>query len=75
MLSAHFVLLNYRGFEESLKLFESFAASEEGHKDVNTEIQAFVYLQLAKLNVHFMHGTFTKGLSMIDPVIREIEGI
>ena len=68
LLSAHFVLLNYRGFEDSLKLFEDFAASEEGHKDVNTEIQTFIYLQLAKLNEHFMHGTFTQGLSMVKPI-------
>ena len=73
LLSAHFVLLNYRGFEESLALLENFAASEEGHKDINTEIQAFVYLQLAKLNLHFMHGTFTKGLSMVDSVIKKLK--
>jgi len=73
LLSAHFVLLNYRGFEESLALLENFSASEDGHKDINTEIQAFVYLQLAKLNRHFMHGTFTKGLSMVDSVIKKLK--
>ncbi len=72
-LSAHFVLLNYRGFEESIKLLENFAASEEGHKDVNTEIQAYIYLQLAKLNLHFMHGYFTKGLSLVDNTIKKLK--
>src|SRR4030095_9002378 len=65
LLSAHFVLLNYRGFEESLRLFEKFADSPAGHKDANTEIQSFIYLQLAELNNHFMRGTFTEGLSLV----------
>ena len=73
LLSAHFVLLNYRGFEDSLKLFENFAESEEGHKDINTEVQTFTYLQLAKLNLHFMHGTFAKGLSKVDYINEKLE--
>ncbi len=73
LLSAHFVLLNYRGFEEALQQFRKFAASEEGHKDINTEIQTFMYLQLAKLDLHFMQGTFTKGLSMISYVEEKLQ--
>jgi tetratricopeptide (TPR) repeat protein len=65
LLSAHFVLLNYRKFEESLKLFEEFAISETGKKDDNTEIQTFIYLQIARLNHHFMQGTFSKGISLV----------
>lgn len=73
LLSAHFVLLNYRGFEDTLKVFEDFAESEAGHKDVNTELQAFIYLELSKLNRHFMHGTFTKGLSMVNYIEEKLE--
>lgn len=73
LLSAHFVLLNYRGFEDSLKLFERFSDSEDGRKDVNTEMQTFIYLQLAKLNRYFMHGSFTKGLSMVNYIEEKIE--
>jgi tetratricopeptide (TPR) repeat protein len=73
LLSAHFVLLNYRRFEESLQLFEHFAASEAGHKDDNTRIQTFIYLQIARLNRHFMEGTFTKGLSLVPLIEEKIE--
>lgn len=73
LLSAHFVLLNYKAFEESLKSFEAFALSEDGLKDVNTEVQTFIYLQLAKLNLHFMRGTFTKGLSMVEYIEEKLE--
>jgi hypothetical protein len=71
--NAHFVLLNYKGFEESLKLFEEFAASEAGQKDANTQIQTFIYLQIAELNKHFMHGTFTKGLKHVPYIEEKIE--
>jgi len=70
LLSAHFVLLNYRKFEESLRLFEEFASSEAGRKDDNTKIQTFIYLQIARLNRHFMQGSFSKGLSLV-PFIKE----
>ncbi len=73
LLSAHFVLLNYRGFEDALSELEIFANSEDGLKDVNTEIQTFIYLQLAKLNEHFMHGTFIKGLSMVEHLEEKLD--
>jgi hypothetical protein len=73
LLSAHFVLLNYKRFEETLQLFEDFASSDAGQKDANTQIQTFIYLQLAELNKHFMHGTFTKGLSLVPYIEEKIE--
>jgi hypothetical protein len=73
LLSAHFVLLNYRKFEQSLQLFEEFASSEAGNKDDNTEIQTFIYLQIARLNRHFMQGTFSSGLSLVPFIEGKIE--
>jgi hypothetical protein len=70
LLQAHFVLLNYKGFEETLKKFEAFAHSEAGQKDSNTQVQTFIYLQIAQLNKHFMHGSFSKGLVLV-PYIEE----
>lgn len=71
--TAHFVLSNYKKFEEVLNLFEVFAASEAGQKDANTQIQTFIYLQIALLNKHFMHGSFTKGLSLVPYIEEQIE--
>jgi len=73
LLSAHFVLLNHKGFEETLKELNEFADSEAGQKDANTQIQTFVYLQIAELNKHFMHGTFTKGLNHVSYIEEKIE--
>src|ERR1044072_2219734 len=71
--TAHFVLSNYKKFEETLHLFEVFAKSEPGQKDANTQIQTFIYLQIAQLNKHFMHGTFTEGLSVVPYIEEKIE--
>lgn len=71
--TAHFVLSNYKKFEEVLHLFESFVASKAGQKDANTQIQTFIYLQIALLNKHFMQGTFTKGLSLVPYIEEKIE--
>jgi len=71
--TAHFVLSNYKKFEEVLEQFEVFATSENGQKDANTQIQTFIYLQIAMLNKHFMHGTFSKGLVLVPHIEEKIE--
>jgi hypothetical protein len=68
--TAHFVLSNYKKFDEVLQLFEIFADSDAGQKDANTQIQTFIYLQIAKLNRYFMQGTFSEGLSLV-PYLEE----
>lgn len=73
LLTAHFVLSNYKKFDETLLLFETFAVSEAGQKDPNTQIQTFIYLQIARLNKHFMQGTFTKGLDIVQNIEEKIE--
>ncbi|MEO8712811.1 MAG: hypothetical protein ABI405_11840 [Parafilimonas sp.] len=73
LLQAHFVLLNYKGFEETLKKFEAFAHSEAGQKDSNTQVQTFIYLQIAQLNKHFMHGSFSKGLVLVPYIEQKIK--
>ncbi|MBV9962931.1 MAG: hypothetical protein JO072_11855 [Parafilimonas sp.] len=73
LATAHFVLSNYKKFEEVLQQFKHFADSEAGQKDPNTQIQTFIYLQIAQLNKHFMHGTFTKGLSIVPYIEEKIE--
>jgi len=70
LLSAHFDLNNYDKFEETLKQFEAFAASENADMNANTRIQTFVYLNIARINKHFLDGTFTQGLELV-PLIEE----
>jgi hypothetical protein len=65
LLNAHFVLRNYRQFEKTLVYFERFASSEIVTHHENFKVQTFTYLYTAKVNQHFMHGTFKEGLKLI----------
>jgi len=65
LISAHFDLRNYEGFDKTLQVFEEFAHSEVVKRNENNSIQVFVYLYIAKINRHFMQGTFTEGLELV----------
>lgn len=70
LLGAHFDLQNYRRFDEVLKVFEDFAVSDIVLDNENNRIQTFIYLNLSRINKHFMEGTFTEGLEVV-PYIEE----
>jgi hypothetical protein len=70
LISAHFDLRNYEGFEKTLKVFEAFAETDVVKNNDNNTIQVFVYLYTAEINRHFMQGTFDEGLKLV-PYITE----
>jgi hypothetical protein len=70
LISAHFDLQNYKKFNSALDEFEQFSRSALVEQNENNRIQTFVYLHIAKLNKHFMEGTFSEGLKLV-PHIRE----
>jgi hypothetical protein len=70
LLNAHFDLRNFRGFEKALKKFEAFAQTSRVQDHDNFRIQAWVYISTAKINQHFMQGTFKEGLRIV-PSIEE----
>lgn len=70
LLNALFDLRHYRKFEIVLKEFERFSASEIAASSDNNHIQTFVYLNTARINQHFMKGSFKEGLSLV-PQIEE----
>jgi len=70
LLGAHFDLLNYPRFTETLEHFEEFSRSEVVQHNHNNLIQTFVYLYISKLNKHFLDGTFTGGIALV-PYIEE----
>jgi hypothetical protein len=70
LLNAHFMLSNHDKFGETLHQFEVFCRSKEAGLNANNRVQSFVYLYIAKINRHFMEGTFSQGLKMV-PFIEE----
>jgi hypothetical protein len=70
LLNAHFDLRNFRRFDSALHKFEEFAESAAATQHDNFRIQTFVYIYSAKINRHFMYGTFSEGLLLV-PYIKE----
>ena len=73
LLNAHFDLQNYQKFDEVLKQFEKFATSKVIKNNDNNRIQVFIYLYTAKLNKHFMDGTFKEGIKLIPELEEKLE--
>ena len=70
LLNAHFDLRNFQKFKITLQQFEEFAQTDRVVQHDNFRIQAFIYITQAKINQHFMLGTFKEGLSLV-PGIEE----
>jgi len=70
LLNSHFDLRNHRQFAIVLQRFEDFAKTDRVTNHENFSVQAFIYINIAKINQHFMQGTFEEGLPLI-PFIEE----
>lgn len=67
LLNALFITGNHKKMSKELVVFEEFFTSA-GTFNQNLEIQTFVYLYTAKINMYFLEGTFTEGLLLV-PII------
>jgi hypothetical protein len=73
LLNAHFDLRNFKAFEETLKLFEEFSLTDRVKDHDNFRIQAFIYIASAKINQHFMIGTFKEGLLLVPDIEQKLK--
>lgn len=74
LLNAHFDLRNYRQFEKTLRQLEKLAQTDRVKDHDSFRIQAFIYTSTAKINQHFMQGTFKQGLSLIPGIEEKLAG-
>ncbi len=72
LLNAHFDLRNHREFEKALHLFEEVAKTDRVKGHDNFRIQAFIYISTARINQHFIHGTFKEGLLLVPGIEKEL---
>ena len=72
LLNAHFDLHNHREFEKSLALFEKVAQTDRVKDHDNFRIQAFIYISTARINQHFIQGTFKEGLLIVPAIEKEL---
>ena len=70
LMGAHFDLLNHKKLAQVIGEFEKFNHRKIVQKNENNRILCFVYLYTAKINLHFLDGTFNEGLKLV-PYIEE----
>jgi tetratricopeptide (TPR) repeat protein len=65
LLTALFYAGDADRHQAQLKNLERFILQSAENFDTNLEVQAFVFLYTARLNKHFLEGTFSKGLFLV----------
>ena len=71
LMGAHFDLLNPQKLASTIKQFELFTKTKLVEQNENNLILAYQYLYTSRINLHFLQGTFTKGLRMV-PFLEEM---
>ncbi|MFT4092367.1 MAG: hypothetical protein QM640_01915 [Niabella sp.] len=65
LMTAHFNLLNHDKLAACVKKFKHFAQTDLVQDNDNNRIVTYVYLYTAVINLHFLEGTFDKGIKMV----------
>jgi hypothetical protein len=73
LLNSHFDLRNHRKFAETLQLFEEFSQIERVQQNDNFRIHTFLYIAQAKINQHFLRGSFKEGISLVTEIEDKIK--
>jgi tetratricopeptide (TPR) repeat protein len=72
LLISFFFTAQYDRFCATLKQLDAYIEAEQDAFSMNTHVQAFIYQYTAKINRHFMEGSFTAGLPLADEVEKRI---
>ena len=72
-LTSLYSLRDYPRYVQTLEKFESFIESHEKYFDMTGQIISFLYLYTAKINRHFLEGSFEEGLKLVPEINRLIK--
>lgn len=73
LLNAHYTLGNYKAYVKVLNEFAVFYESPVCINNDNNKTQAFIYLYTGYVNQHFLEGSFSKGIALIDSIEKELK--
>ena len=71
-LTAAFNLKKIKDLKQFLKELESFRKANYSKFNENSKIFSFLYVHWARLNVHFLEGTFDEGVKSLPATFRRI---
>lgn len=73
LLESLFLMRHYSKFKAALIVLEETVAGKNFPKNENNDALVFLYLYINKLNLHFLDGTFTQGLYLVDEINEKME--
>lgn len=73
LLNAHYDLRNYQKLAITLQKLEEFSQTERVLENDNFRVQSYVYITQAKINLHFLQGTFKEGLLLVPEIEEKLE--
>lgn len=73
VLTSLFNLKDYDRFTTYLDTFEHFMAAQEKKLSKISQTIAFLYLYMARINKHYLEGTFKEGLALVPTIKKKIK--
>lgn len=73
LLTALFYTSHYDRFVQVLRELETFIVKKADEFDTNLEVKAFTILYTAKINQHYMEGSFSAGLFLVPELVEKLE--
>ena len=73
MLATLFYMGDYPKYKKNLEAFEEVTKALMGELNTNGKLLCFQYLQTARINGHFIEGTFREGVQLIPEIEEGLE--
>jgi len=68
LLESLFLMRHYSKFKSALRALEETVSDKSFPKNENNDALSFLYVYINKLNLHFLDGSFTEGLYLVDEI-------
>ena len=75
LITSHFDLRSFDKLNETIAILENYSNTPIVLNNKNNLIQSFIYLYIAKINKHFLEGSFSEGLAMIPAMEAKLKEI
>jgi tetratricopeptide (TPR) repeat protein len=73
LLTSTFNINDYENFTRHLRDLEKYRKTKYGKFNSTSQIISFLYVHMARLNKHFLEGTFDEGVKIIPRTLRRIK--
>lgn len=75
LLNAQFDLRHLQAFRQTIRQLEKLSQTKRIQANENFRMQCFLYLSTARINGHFMEGSFSAGMRRIPAIESELQSL